>query len=311
MGKEETDQILPLALGIGVVITSIVIYKIYFSKPSSSSKGKSKKLLLEDPQVKYKLPLIEREIISHDTRRFRYALPEKDMVLGLPIGQHIHISAKINDELIIRSYTPVSSDDDHSYVDLVIKVYFKNVHPKFPEGGKMTQHLESLKIGDTIEVRGPSGRLQYLGHGKFSIKKLRKDPPVIITANNVGLISGGVGITPILQLVRHIVKDPTDKTKMALLFANQTEDDILVRKELEEVAEKYADQFKLWYTLDRPGPDWKYSSGFINEEMLKDHLFPPSKDTLILMCGPPPMINYACLPNLEKIGHDKDLCFAY
>lgn len=122
----------------------------------------------------------------------------------------------------------------------------------------MTQYLESLKIGDSIEVRGPSGRLQYLGHGQFSIRKLRKDPPVNITAKNVGLIAGGVGITPILQLVRHIVKDPTDKTNLALLFANQTEDDILVRKELEEVAEKYPDQFKLWYTLDRPGPSKFY-----------------------------------------------------
>lgn len=118
----------------------------------------------------------------------------------------------------------------------------------------MTQYLESLQIGDKIDVRGPSGRLQYLGNGKFSIKKLRKDPPVVVTAKNVGLIAGGVGITPILQLVRHIAKDPNDKTQLSLLFANQTEDDILVRKELEEVAEKYPEQFKLWYTLDRPGP---------------------------------------------------------
>lgn len=56
---------------------------------------------------------------------------------------------------------------------------------------------------------------------------------------------------------------------------------------------------------------WKYSTGFINEQMLKDHIFAPSNDTLILMCGPPPMINYACMPNLEKIGHKKEQCFAY
>lgn len=46
----------------------------------------------------------------------------KRIIAGLPIGQHIHISAKINDELVIRSYTPVSSDDDYGYVDLVVKV---------------------------------------------------------------------------------------------------------------------------------------------------------------------------------------------
>ena len=53
-----------------------------------------------------------------------------------------------------------------------------------------------------------------------------------------------------LQLVRHILKDNTDQTKMALLFANQTEKDILLRNELEEVAKTNPDQFKLWYTVD-------------------------------------------------------------
>jgi cytochrome-b5 reductase len=39
------------------------------------------------------------------------------------------------------------SDDDFGTVSFVIKVYFRNVHPKFPEGGKMSQHMESLEIG--------------------------------------------------------------------------------------------------------------------------------------------------------------------
>lgn len=45
------------------------------------------------------------------------------LCLGLPIGQHIHLSAKIGDELVIRSYTPISSDEDRGYVDLIIKVF--------------------------------------------------------------------------------------------------------------------------------------------------------------------------------------------
>ncbi|XP_056633292.1 NADH-cytochrome b5 reductase 3 isoform X2 [Diorhabda sublineata] len=306
--KHNKYRVLPVVLSVGIVVTSFVIYKIFYS---SSSKGKSKKILLKDPQTKYKLPLIEKTIISHDTRNFRFGLPEKDMVLGLPIGQHIVLSAKINDELVIRSYTPVSSDDDEGYVDLVIKVYFKNVHPKFPDGGKLTQHLEGLKIGDTIEVRGPNGRIEYLGHGKFTLRKLRKDPPESINVKRVNLIAGGVGITPILQLIRHILKDPTDPTECALLFANQTEDDILLRSELEAAVQSRPNKFKLWYTLDRPEPGWKYSTGFINEEMIKDHLFPASDDTLNLMCGPPPMINFACTPNLEKLGHKKERLIAY
>ena len=41
---------------------------------------------------------------------------------GLPVGQHIHLSAKIDDQVVIRSYTPVTSDEDEGYMDLVIKV---------------------------------------------------------------------------------------------------------------------------------------------------------------------------------------------
>lgn len=65
-----------------------------------------------------------------------------------------------------------------------------------------------------------------------------------------------------LQLVRHITKDPHDNTKMALLFANQTEKDILLRNELEEVAAKHPDQFKLWFTVDTPS-EGMYNSKFV------------------------------------------------
>lgn len=138
-------------------------------------------------------------------------------------------------------------------MDLVIKIYFKNVHPRFPDGGKMSQYLESLKVGETIAVRGPSGRLTYEGNGKFAIKKLRNEPPQIMEVSKVNMIAGGTGITPMLQIIRHIARDKNDKTQLALLFANQTERDILMRKELEEVAKENSQQFKLWYTLDTPG----------------------------------------------------------
>lgn len=45
--------------------------------------------------------------------------------------------------------------------------------------------------------------------------------------------------------------------------------------------------------------------------MIAGHLYEPSDDTLVLMCGPPPMINFACLPTLDKLGYDPRLRFAY
>jgi len=321
----------PITTGIITLVITVLLYKLFKAKqvnkdeeeeeeqqqqqPPQQSESKKPSTgplkTLEDPNEKYFLPLIEKEEISHDTRKYRFGLPSKDHILGLPVGQHIHLSHTINGELTIRSYTPVSSDDDKGFVDLVVKVYKKNVHPKFPEGGKMTQHLDSLNIGDKIAFRGPSGKLQYLGNGKFSIKKLRKDPPTIIQAKKVNMIAGGSGITPMLQLITEILKRSGDNTQLALLYANQSEEDILLRDELDVLAAKHQDQFKVWYTIDRATDSWKFSVGFVNDKMIQDNLFPPAADTITVMCGPPPMINFACLPSLEKLNYEKELNFAY
>ena len=57
--------------------------------------------------------------------------------------------------------------------------------------------------------------------------------------------------------------------------------------------------------------EWKYSSGFINDQMIKDHLPAAGPDVQILMCGPPPMIKFACIPNLEKLGYQPDMYVAF
>jgi len=240
------------------------------------------------------------------------ALPCPPLTTSLAcLGQHIYLTARIDGSLVIRPYTPVSSDDDKGYVDLVIKVYFKNVHPKFPDGGKMSQYLESMDIGDYMDVRGPSGHLTYNGKGEFSVNGKPGEKVMNKQAKKVSMIAGGTGITPMLQLVRQVFKDRHDDTELWLLFANQTEEDILLRTELEEIAAEHPDRFHLWYTLDRPGEAWGYSSGFINDTMIREHLPPPGEDTFILMCGPPPMVNFACQPNLDKLGYQKRDCFAY
>lgn len=311
------SHIIPIAVGIVAVIAGAALVHYFLNKQSTKS-GKSKPnksarlKTLQDPNDKYLLPLIEKENLSHDTRRFRFGLPSNQHILGLPVGQHIHLISTINDELVIRPYTPISCDDDQGYVDLVVKVYFKDIHPKFPDGGKMTQFLESMKIGDKIAFRGPSGRLQYLGCGEFSIKKLRKDPPKTVLAKKVNMIAGGTGITPMLQLVRDVLKNKDkDTTQLALLFANQTEKDILCRAELDKLAQEHPEQFKIWYTVDRAAEGWNYGVGFVSEDMIKSHLFPAEESTIVLMCGPPPMINFACNPALDKLGYHPDQRFAY
>nr|CAG4648169.1 EOG090X0BKI [Moina brachiata] len=309
--SENGRKSLPIATGIGIVVVTAIAAKLYFNWLKPRERSSKSPVTLLDPQTKYPLKLIQRDVISHDTRKLRFALPSEDHILGLPVGQHVYLSARVNNQLVIRPYTPVSSDAEKGYFDLLIKVYFKNVHPKFPDGGKLTQYLEQLPIGETIDVRGPSGLLVYTRPGVFSIKADKKSIPVDFQLNRLNMIAGGSGITPMLQLVRQILSDPSDSTTMALLFANQTESDILLREELESAAASHPGRLRLWYTLDRPSEGWNYSTGFVSSEMIAEHLFPPSEDTFVVMCGPPPMINFACLPSLDKLGYSPKLRFAY
>lgn len=86
-----------------------------------------------------------------------------------------------------------------------------------------------IVLGDTIDFRGPNGLIVYEGRGKFFVRSDKKSPPIVRKVKNVGMIAGGTGITPMLQIIKHILKHEDDYTKVWLLFANQTEEDILLR----------------------------------------------------------------------------------
>ncbi len=262
-----------------------------------------------DPHIFKPCPLVQKETVSHDTKRFRFALPSPDQPLGLPVGHHLYLRAMVHDEMVMRPYTPTSLTHERGSFELVVKVYFAHQDPKHPQGGKMSQHLNRMRIGETIDVKGPMGRLVYHGRGWFEIKGSKHSPK---HASRIGLVAGGTGITPMYQLLQTIHQDCFDDTQASLVFANRTPEDILLRPELDRLARKVPDQFKVWYTVDHVplehGPEsWPFDIGHVNAEMLAAHLPPPGNDVLILMCGPPPFVEYGVKPNLvQKLGYDED-----
>lgn len=303
LGLPEGMDVEALVLTITAGVVGLILLLDLFAKSQCPKKA----LDPADPNKKVALKLIERQELSHDTHLFRFGLQSPEHILGLPVGQHIALSYMDADgKEQGRPYTPTSSDVDKGHVDFVVKVYFPN--ERFPEGGKVSQHIHSLKVGDTLDFQGPKGRYEYRGRGVFAIKKLKSQGGgfEIRKAKNIGMIAGGTGITPMLQIMRAAFRDAGDKSQMSLIFANQTEGDILLRDEL-EACEKDHDNFKLHYTLDRPPAKWAYDTGFISAEMIQKHLPPPGKDTQILLCGPPPMIKFAIMPAFEKLGYTKDM----
>lgn len=75
------------------------------------------------------------------------------------------------------------------------------------------------------------GKLIYLGQGHCILApKKNKNVKVF---KKILMVCGGTGITPIYQVIQAVLNDPLDKTELYLIYANRSEEDILLRKQLD------------------------------------------------------------------------------
>lgn len=259
----------------------------------------SRKVL--NPDQFQNFELVEKTIVSHNVAIYRFGLPRQTDILGLPIGQHISLAATIKGQPkeVVRSYTPISSDEDKGYFDLLIKAY--------PQGN-ISAHVAGLKVGQTLKVRGPKGAMVYTPH----------------LARHIGMIAGGTGITPMLQIIKAIIRGRprnggNDRTKVDLIFANVNPDDILLKEDLDKL-DKEDENFNVYYVLNNPPENWAGGVGFVTADIIKvclpqihaynyadiwqSKLPAPAKDIKILVCGPPPMVS-AIKKATESLGYEK------
>ncbi|KAL8454030.1 hypothetical protein Emag_001602 [Eimeria magna] len=263
-----------------------------------------------------KVKLVKKTRESHDTWRLVFSLQNRRQQLGAFPGTHIVFfgpnrrgaaeglwnnreDREAGLPEIRRKFTPISPLDQKGEFTILVKVYSAN-SKEFVDGGKLSQFLGSLEVGEEVEVGGPVEKIRYIGPGLFQLGKRR------VAKKEVGLLAGGSGIAPVFQVIRTVLEKEQDETKLYLIYANKTEGDILLRKELEDFALRHPKQFHLWYTLDNAPDDWNYSRGYITKEMIQKHLPPPGKDVIVFCCGPKPMVKNACKENLEELGYDVD-----
>jgi len=96
-----------------------------------------------------------------------------------------------------------------------------------------------LAMGHTLEVKGPLGKLEYLGRGRVTINGVERQ------VKNFCMVCGGSGITPIFQVLRAVMKDEEDETKCVVFNGNRKEEDILCREDLDQFSMQSSEKCKM------------------------------------------------------------------
>ncbi|KIY73391.1 cytochrome-b5 reductase [Cylindrobasidium torrendii FP15055 ss-10] len=226
-----------------------------------------------DPQNFLDFKLKKIVPYNHNTSTFIFELPNNDASL-IPVASCLIVKSSdpegctSNGKPVIRPYTPTSQPDDRGVLELLVKKY---------DSGNMSKHIHTLKEGDTLAIKGPITKWAYK-ENEF---------------DEVALIGGGSGITPLWQIVSHALRSPANKTKFTLIYSNVTEADILMREQFEELAKKNPETLKLVYALDKPPKNWSGPSGYITKDLVKEYVAPASlgEKVKVFVCGPPGQMN--------------------
>ncbi|KAH7936490.1 hypothetical protein HPB49_000102 [Dermacentor silvarum] len=267
-------------------------------------------VLLADPSALYTVMLKRRESIGHNVRLFRFSLRRYRQRLGVRVGEHIMLRALAGDRLLMRPYTPVSLCDQRGSFEIIVKIYKAGVSTEFPQGGLMSQFLDTLQPGDEVQIRGPRGKFVYEGHGSFVTAHGDRLPPV----KRLGLIAAGSGVTPMLQLLRNMFADSADCTLVRMIDVNRSDKEIIALRELNEYARGHSSTFRICHVLSEL-PSLELMPGVIqgplNRYIMAAHLPAPDSNSLILCCGPPALMDKVCRPALADIGYKNEQVLFY
>ena len=192
-----------------------------------------------------------------------FALDLSGREIGFMAGQWVDFFVILEGAEAVGGYSITSSPAEQTTFSLAVRRDDSN-HP-------VTNWLhEDARVGDEVEV-ALGGDFYY-------------EPD---EADSVVLIAGGIGLTPLMSIVRS-ANELATRTRLTLVYSAATPDELLFRDQLESIAANNP-RIRPIFTITQPMPDsWDGPTGRINADLLRAESV--DLNALFFVCGPPAMI---------------------
>ena len=202
-------------------------------------------------------------------RTFRLARPAS---FSFEAGQFLTIRVLVDGQPHVRCYSISSSPEAAGYLEVSVK-----------RQGLVSGTLHAtLRPGSHLHVRPPAGRFTYPAN----------DDRAVV------LVAGGVGITPLISMLRHGVAAEPGRP-ITLLYSARGRRELAFLDELEWLSRRHP-HVRLACTVTEPESDWHNRVGRIDAAFIASFA-PDAAHSVFLMCGPIPMID-SLRPTLRGLG---------
>ncbi|XP_062345832.1 cytochrome b5 reductase 4 isoform X6 [Cinclus cinclus] len=236
--------------------------------------------------------------IAEKVGKVEIVLNKKDNIhwkmLGQPCEGHNTFIKRADRGLFYRKCKLVSKTEVTHDTRLFCLMLPKGTHLRVPAGQHV--YLKQIIAGDYISVSNPEGN--------FKKSKVQ-------TSEDLLLLAGGTGFTPMVKLLNFALTEVSCLRTVKLIFFNKTEDDILWRKQLEQLALK-DERFEVQFILSQPSKNWIGKQGKISSSLLSEFVKRSRGDSkvLVCICGPAPFTEQG-VQYLKDLGYSQEEIHAF
>jgi glycine betaine catabolism B len=180
-------------------------------------------------------------------------------------GQYLNLALTIGDRPTRRSYTMASSPTRVGFVEITVK--------RVPDGWASHHLHDTWHEGSVVKVSAPAGKFHFLGTG----------------SDRVLLLAGGVGITPLMSMVRALT-DRSWAGQIHLVYSVRKPEDVIFGEELASLSSRFPNLHLCLSASGQVNGAWAGERGRVDAAMLARRV-PGLASMPVYLCGPTAMID--------------------